>query len=91
MIVTLPLELKAALTYFTTQGIKAVLGLFGKDMAGMTAAITAVIVGTLLFFIEGAIALVPVEYADTVGAFLALLVSLLSAFGLHYSVKSVTA
>jgi len=90
MIVTLPVELKAALTYFATQGIKAVLNLFDKDMAGFTSAITAVVVGSLLFFIEGALALVPEEYVAGVSTFLALAVSILSAFGLHYTVKSVS-
>jgi len=32
---------------------------------------------------------VPAEYIDSVGAFLALVVSLLSAFGIHYSYKNV--
>ncbi len=89
MIVSLPIELKAALTYFITQGIKAVLNLVGKDMEGFASAIAAVAVGSLLFFIEGALALVPAEYLDSVSAIFALAVSLLSAFGLHYTVKSV--
>ena len=86
---SLPIEIKGLLTFLITQGIKALLGLFGKDMSGMTSAITAVIVGAIVFFVEGVLALVPAEYIDSVGAFLALVVTLLSAFGIHYSYKNV--
>ena len=86
---SLPIEIKALLTYLITQGIKALLALFGKDMAGVAAAIAAVAVGAIIFFIDGVLALVPVEYVDSVGAFLALVVSLLSAFGIHYSYKNI--
>jgi len=85
----LPIEIKAFLTFAITQGIKAVLALFGKDMSGMTSAVAAVVVGSILFFIEGVLALVPAEYADSVSAFLALVVALLSAFGIHYVYKNV--
>jgi len=87
---SLPIEIKALLTYLITQGIKALLALFGKDMAGVAAAVAAVAVGAIIFFIDGVLALVPVEYVDSVGAFLALVVSLLSAFGIHYSYKNIT-
>ena len=87
--ISLPIEIKALLTYLITQGIKALLALFGKDMAGVAAAIAAVAVGAIIFFIDGVLALVPVEYVDSVGAFLALVVSLLSAFGIHYSYKNI--
>jgi len=86
---SLPIEIKALLTYLITQGIKALLALFGKDMAGVAAAVAAVAVGAIIFFIDGVLALVPVEYVDSVGAFLALVVSLLSAFGIHYSYKNI--
>jgi len=86
---SLPIEIKALLTYLITQGIKALLALFGKDMAGVAAAIAAVAVGAIIFFIDGVLALVPVEYVDSVSAFLALVVSLLSAFGIHYSYKNI--
>ena len=86
---SLPLEIKGLLTFLITQGVKAFLALFGKDMSGVTAAVVAVIVGSTVFFIDGVLALVPVEYVDSVGAFLTLLVSLLSAFGIHYSYKNI--
>ena len=85
---SLPIEIKALLTYLITQGIKALLALFGKDIEGVAAAIAAVAVGAIVFFIDGMLALVPVEYIDSVSAFLALIVSLLSAFGIHYSYKN---
>lgn len=87
---SLPIEIKALLTYLITQGVKALLALFGKDMSGMTSAVAAVVIGSVIFFIDGVLALVPAEYVDSVGAFLALVVSLLSAFGVHYSYKNIT-
>ena len=85
----LPIEIKALLTYLITQGAKALLVLFGKDFSGFASAITAVVIGSVLFFADGILALIPVEYQDTVGAALALIVSLLSAFGIHYTYKNV--
>ena len=85
----LPIEIKALLTYLITQGAKALLGLFDKDFSGAAAAITAVVIGSILFFLDGILALVPAEYQDAVGAALALIVSLLSAFGIHYTYKNI--
>jgi len=87
--ISLPIEIKALLTYLITQGVKALLALFGKDMAGVAAAVAAVVIGAIIFFIDGVLALVPVEYVDSVSAFLALVVSLLSAFGIHYTYQNV--
>jgi len=87
---SLPIEIKALLTYLITQGIKALLALFGKDIEGVAAAVAAVVVGSAVFFIDGMLALVPVEYVDSVGAFLALVVSLLSAFGVHYTYRNIS-
>ena len=85
----LPIEIKGLLTFLITQGAKALVGLFGKDFSGTAAAITAVVIGSILFFVDGLLALVPVEYQDSVGAVLALIVSLLSAFGVHYTYKNI--
>ena len=85
----LPIEIKALLTFLITQGAKALVGLFGKDFGGMASAITAVVIGSALFFADGLLALVPVDYQDTIGAALALIVSLLSAFGVHYTYKNI--
>ena len=85
----LPIEIKGLLTFLITQGAKALVGLFGKDFSGVAAAITAVVIGSILFFVDGLLALVPVEYQDSVGAVLALIVSLLSAFGVHYTYKNI--
>ena len=87
--ISLPIEIKALLTYLITQGIKALLALFGKDIEGVAAAVAAVVIGAIIFFIDGVLALVPVEYVDSVSAFLALVVSLLSAFGIHYSYRNI--
>ena len=86
---SLPIEIKALLTYLITQGLKALLALFGKDLAGGMAAVVVVIVGSIVFFIDGILALTPPEYIDSVTAFLALFVSLLSAFGIHKTYKGI--
>lgn len=89
MLVVLPIEIKALLTYLLTQGIKALLALFGKDVSGWASAFTAVAVGAVLFFIEGLLALVPEAYAESVNAGLAFIVVILGSFGTHYTYKNI--
>ena len=89
MIVRLPLEIKGLLTYLVTQGIKAFLGLFGKDMSGWTSAVAASLSAAIIFFIEDILAVLPEEAVPGVNSGLAFAVALLSAFGLHYTYKNV--
>ena len=88
----LPVELKVAigsvLTMVVTAGLKAVANLFGKDFAGVWAALVAVIVASLLFFLDGLVAMIPVEYQDVAAGLFGLIITVLSAFGLHYTRKN---
>ena len=84
-----PIEIVALLTFLLTQGIKALLGLFDKDMSGMTAAIVAVAVGSLLFFMAGVIGIFPVEIQESIVAGLGLIGVILSGFGIHYTYKGI--
>lgn len=84
----LPVEAKALLTYLITNGIKALLGLFGVGLEGKLAAIVASVVAAILFFLEGILAQFP-ESQEIVVQVLSLVAMVLSAFGIHYSVKSV--
>ena len=86
--VALPEEIKILLTYLVTQGVKALASLFGKDIAGWGAAVVAVLVGAVLFFLEGILALVPADKQELVASVLAFVAVILGSFGTHYSVKS---
>lgn len=89
MIVTMPAELKAAFTFFITQGIKALLHLFGKDISGKTSAFVAAAVAAILFFIDSVLAAVPPENVEVVQSGLDFLALALAAFGTHYAYKHV--
>ena len=88
----LPLELKIALgsvlTMIITAGLKAIAGLLDKDFSGGWAALVATLVATSLFFIDGIVSLVPVEYQEVAAGLFGLIITVLSAFGLHYTRKN---
>lgn len=87
MLVQLPEELKAILlpfiTFLVTEGLKALGGLFGVDLSGKVSAVVAAIAGALFFFADVLLAKVPPEFEGVANALLMLLVSILSAYGLH--------
>jgi len=77
----LPIEVKALLAFLVTQGIKALLGLFGADLAGKWAAVVAALVAAVLVFAEGLLA--SPEVQDIIVKVLTLLAGILGAFGIH--------
>jgi len=79
----LPIEVKALLTFLITQGLKALLGLFGADLAGKWAAVVAALVAAVLFFAEGLLATIDPATRDIIVKVLTLLVGILGAFGIH--------
>jgi len=89
--IALPLELKALITFLITQGIKSLLGLFGKSVEGVVAAVVALTVGAIVFFVEGMLALVPADKVELVAGALAFIAMLLSSFGTHYTYKRIGA
>jgi len=89
MLIALPIEIKALLSYLITQGLKALWALFGKDFGGGAAAFGAVVVGAVLFFLEGILGMIPEDYIDVVNGALGLIVLILSSFGIHYTYKNV--
>ena len=86
-----PIETVALLTFLLTQGIKALLGLFSKDMSGMTSAVVAVAVGAILFFMAGIVGIFPVGVQESIVAGLSLVGVILSGFGIHYTYKRIGA
>lgn len=90
--IVIPDELKVvivgALTFLVTEGLKVVGSWFGRDLSGSAAGIAALLSGAVLLFADSLLALVPAEYAATVGAIFALAVTLLSSFGIHKKSKA---
>jgi len=88
----LPIELKVALggflTFLFTAGLKALANLFNKDFSGWQAGVVAALVAAVVVFLESLVALIPAEYVEVVGALFALAVTILSAFGFHYTRKN---
>ena len=89
--IELPLELQALIAagvgYLVTQGLKSLSTLLKADLSGWSAAITASVVTTVVYFFHAILSAVPVEAQPSVSIFLMLIVSILGAFGVHSAVK----
>jgi len=89
--VVLPTELEALLAagigFLVTAGLKSLSSLLGKDLGGWAAVLTASIVTTVVYFFNALLSAVPAAAAPSVAIALMLLVSILSAFGVHKTVK----
>ncbi len=83
----LPIEVKAALGFLLTNGIKSIVELFGGNLGGKGAAVVAVLVGALLFFGEGTIALLDPDKQEVVVAGLNFVVLVFGMFGVHRTGK----
>ena len=77
--IALPNEIKILLTFLVTQGLKALFKLFGKDLGGLGAAIVAVVVGAIIFFIEGVVALFP-EQQELIASVLSFVAVILGSY-----------
>jgi len=90
--VTLPTELQALLAagigFLVTAGIKSLSTLLKKDLSGWASVLTASIVTTVVYFFNAILSAVPANAAPSVAIALTLLVSILSAFGVHNTIKS---
>ena len=88
----MPIELKVALggllTLLITAGFKSMANLVGKDFSGGWAALVGAIVASILFSVDAIVALTPVEYQEVVAGVFGLIITVLSAFGLHYTRKN---
>lgn len=86
-IVKVPDELKVIVTPFVavlvTEGLKALGKLFKIELGGKTAAVTGAICAALFFFADALLAKIPAEFEGVANAVLMLVVTILSAYGLH--------
>ena len=93
--VVLPLELQALLAagigFLVTAGIKSLSTLLKKDLSGWGSVLTASIVTTTVYFFNAILSAVPASAAPSVAIALTLLVSILGAFGVHNTIKSLRA
>ena len=85
--VQLPIELQALIAagviFLVTEGLKDVGGWFHVDLSGLAAGIAATLVAVVVAFLNGLLGQLPAQYAQQVTLALALLVSILGAFGVH--------
>ena len=92
-LVQLPPELVSILNgfviLFVTEGLKALGDLLGIDLSGKAAAVTAAIVGVIVFFADALLANIPADYEPVATAVLMLIVTILSAYGLHRTAKRI--
>lgn len=80
------LLLTAGIGFLVTNGLKALIP--GADISGVAAKVTAALVTAFIALANFGLAFVPVQYHDAVMAVFALIVSILGAYGIHYSLKS---
>jgi ABC-type Na+ efflux pump permease subunit len=88
--ITLPNEivvlLAAGIGFLVTNGLKS---LFPNwDISGSAAQITAAFVTVVVALANQGLALVPVQYQQVVLTVFTLIVTVLGAFGIHYSLKA---
>ena len=75
--------LTVLIAFIVTQGIKGLLEVAKIDLSGYSAAITALLVGTIIFFLEGVLGIFPPETQESVLMIMQAIASILGAFGVH--------
>jgi ABC-type Na+ efflux pump permease subunit len=88
--ITLPNEivvlLAAGIGFLVTNGLKSLFPTW--DISGSAAQITAAFVTVVVALANQGLALVPVQYQQVVLTVFTLIITVLGAFGIHYSFKS---
>ena len=74
--------------FLVTQGLKSLSNLLGFDLSGYAAALVAAVVTLLVGVFNGLIPLIPANIAPLIEPAAALIIAILGAFGVHYSIKS---
>ena len=87
--IVLPGTVIVFIGFLVTQGLKALLNLFGKDFSGKWAAFVAVVVASVVVFLEGLLGLVPPDMEPIFTSALQLIAMILGMFGFHYTYKNI--
>jgi len=82
----LVLLITAGVGFLVTNGLKALFP--SLDISGVSAKLTAAAVTSVLVLINWGLSFVPVEFQQPVAAAFGLIVAVLTAYGIHYSLKS---
>jgi len=89
--IALPTELQALIAagigYLITQGLKSLSVLLKADLSGWASAITGALVTAVVYFFNALLSAIPVPAQQPVSIALLLIVAILSAFGIHRTVK----
>lgn len=88
--VELPSELvvliSAGVAFLVTNGLKALFPSW--DISGVSAKITAALVTCVVALANQGLALVPAEFQQVVVTVFALIISILGAYGIHFTIKA---
>jgi hypothetical protein len=84
----LQLLIAAGIGFLVTAGLKDLSAWLGKDFSSLASAITGALVTMAVALANSLLALVPAQYQQAVALTMSLLVAVLSAFGIHGSLKS---
>ena len=77
----------AGVTYLVVEGLKSLGGVFGIDLSGAGAAVTAAVMAVVLASLSGLLAWVPVQYHEVAQVVMSLIVVIFGSFGAHGIVK----
>ena len=77
----------AAVTYFVTEGLKALSNVLGFDLSGAAAAVTAGIMGLILAVLSGLLAFIPPQYHEIAQVVMSLIVVIFGTFGVPRFVR----
>jgi uncharacterized membrane protein len=87
----LPLELELAVTgllaYLITEGLKSLGRYFNIDVSGYKAALVSVFSGLLIATVNGALALLPIEYHQIAEIVMVVLVAVFAPAGVYSTFK----
>ena len=82
----LVLLLSAGIGFLVTNGLKALFP--NLDISGVTAQVTAAVVTAVVVLANWGLSFIPEQYRPVVTSVFTLIVVVLSAFGIHYSLKA---
>jgi hypothetical protein len=82
----LVLLISAGIGFLVTNGLKALFP--NLDISGVAAKVTAAVVTSVVALASWGLTFVPEQYRQVVSSIFTLIIVVLSAFGIHYSLKA---